>query len=158
MSTSLDGLDKAEVFAALFNKAKPQGLGFLHYNPAPMTAEQAKERFGECSEYFDYVDGRVMKVNLSGTELETGLYNCDNGANAAEDVIATLRDTGDINSEQSQREHARNVQESATFMLEHLFDVTPAKEEGGIKTITLDVGEAADDLGPILDDILDENK
>ena len=55
MLVSIQELDKSAVFAALFNRAQAQGLGFLQYNPALMTAEQAQERFGECSEYFDYV-------------------------------------------------------------------------------------------------------
>ncbi len=93
MLVSIQELDKSAVFAALFNRAQAQGLGFLQYNPALMTAEQAQERFGECSEYFDYVDGRVMKVDLSGDELDTGLYNRGNGIDAAESVIEALRDS-----------------------------------------------------------------
>lgn len=41
--------------------------------------------------YFDYVLGRVMKVNLAGDSMRTGLYNRDNGANAAERIISELR-------------------------------------------------------------------
>lgn len=37
--------------------------------------------------YFDYLEGRVMKVDLSKDELRTDLYNRDNGENAAENAI-----------------------------------------------------------------------
>lgn len=94
MTVSLKGLNKTAVFVALFNKAKAQGIGVLHYTPTSMTVEQARERFGECSEGYDYVDGRVMKVNLSGNELDTRLYNRDNGIDAAEIIIDALRDSG----------------------------------------------------------------
>jgi len=33
--------NKAEVLAALYNCSKPQGLGFLHFNPEPMTRDEA---------------------------------------------------------------------------------------------------------------------
>ena len=35
-------LDKAEVLAALYNRAQPQGMGFLHYTPEDMTVEEAQ--------------------------------------------------------------------------------------------------------------------
>lgn len=39
---------------------------------------------------FDYVKGRVLKVDLGKDELFTGGYNRDNGFNAAEDALAPL--------------------------------------------------------------------
>lgn len=81
--------DKAEILAALFNVAKPLGLGVFHFRPAPMTKEIAKEILKGGSD-FDYIQGRVMKINLSGNELDTRLYNRDNGKDAAETIIATL--------------------------------------------------------------------
>lgn len=36
-------LDKAEVLAALYNASKPQGMGFMHYDPAPMGVEEARQ-------------------------------------------------------------------------------------------------------------------
>jgi len=83
-------LDKAEVLAALYNRAQPQGMGFLHYTAEDMTTEQAKKLLDDGQTYFDYVFGRVMKVDLKGDELDTWLYNRDNGIDAAENVIATL--------------------------------------------------------------------
>ena len=131
MSVSLEGLDKAAVFAALFNRSKPQGLGFLHYNPEEMTALQARERFDDCSEYFDYVDGRVMKVNLSGDKLETGLYNRDNGVDAAEDVIATLRSSNNVTSAEAQHAHTENTRDSATSTMDNIHEKSTVEEHDG---------------------------
>lgn len=89
---SIKGLDKAKVLAALYNNAKPQGMGFLHYTPKPMDEEEAQEVLNSGQTYFDYVLGRVMKVDLqSDEEFDPRLYNRDNGAGSAERAIATLR-------------------------------------------------------------------
>lgn len=42
--------------------------------------------------YFDYLKGRVMKVDLSKDEIETAMYDRDNGQGAAEIVINELRE------------------------------------------------------------------
>ena len=41
MDVDITGLDKAAVLAVLYNAAKPQGMGFLQYDPEPMTIGQA---------------------------------------------------------------------------------------------------------------------
>lgn len=156
-TVSLEGLNKAAVFVALFNRSKPQGLGFLHYNPEELTAEQAQERFGECSEYFDYVDGRVMKVDLSSDELHTGGYNRDNGINAAEDVIDTLRSGGNVTSAEAQHAHAENTRDSAALTKDHLHDEPHVEMIGDILEVNIVAGSAAVELAPKLDDILDED-
>lgn len=79
--------DKAEVLAALYNNSHPHGMGFLHYNPEPMTIEQARELL-EQTTYFDYLAGRVMKIDLGSNEVRTWGYNRNNGAGAAERVIS----------------------------------------------------------------------
>ena len=90
---SLVGLDKAAVFAALYNGARPQGLGFLQYVPTAMTAEDARNHYGNNFGHFDYVQGRVMKVDLSGDNLDPRLYDRDNGQDAAKTIIDALRAT-----------------------------------------------------------------
>jgi hypothetical protein len=39
---NIEGLNKAEVFKALYDNAKPQGMGYLHYNRNNMAIEEAK--------------------------------------------------------------------------------------------------------------------
>lgn len=89
-SINLKGLNKAEVLAALYNASKPLGMGILHFDPAPMRAEEA-ESLLKGQTYFDYLKGRVMKVDLSGDELDPWLYDRDNGQGAAQRVIDSMR-------------------------------------------------------------------
>ena len=90
MNIDISGLDKAEVLAALYNYSQRQGMGFMHKRGAePMTVEQAREEL-EHGTYFDYLHGRVMKVDLSGDVLWAGLYDRDNGYEAAWHALAGL--------------------------------------------------------------------
>ena len=82
--------DKPKILAALFNNAKTQGMGILHYKSEhKMDKNEAKELLSK-SKWFDYLEGRVMKVDFSTLELDTWLYNRDNGENAAENIIKNL--------------------------------------------------------------------
>ena len=83
----LNGKDKAEVLAKLYNASRPKGMGFLQFNPKPMTKEEAAELLSS-STYFDYLRGRVMKVNLGGKEFDPRLYDRDNGQGAAAAALA----------------------------------------------------------------------
>lgn len=82
----ISGFDKADVLRRLYNRARAQGLGILQFDPKPMTIEEARA-FLAKSTYFDYVKGRVLKVNLSGAMLDEWLYDRDNGAGAALDAL-----------------------------------------------------------------------
>ena len=84
----IEGMDKAEILRKLFNASKPQGWGFLQNHSEEMTIEEAREIIETGGErknnlYFDYVRGRVLKVDLSGTELDPRKYDRDNGSGAA---------------------------------------------------------------------------
>lgn len=87
---NITGLSKAAVLKALYDNAKPLGMGFLHYNPKPMELAEAEELLIH-SHYFDYVHGRVMKVDLKYDTFNPWLYDRDNGEGAAERVITLLR-------------------------------------------------------------------
>lgn len=88
---SIKGMDKAEVLARLYNCAICQGMGFLHFDPKPMTKAAAQEIVAECEKnnswYFDYLKGRVMKVDIGKDEFDERLYDRDNGFGAAEDAL-----------------------------------------------------------------------
>lgn len=79
--------DKAEVLAALYNYSHPKGMGVLDYDPSPMSIEEANNLLKENS-YFDLINGRVMKVNLSSNVLITYAYNRENGDGSAERIIS----------------------------------------------------------------------
>jgi len=87
----LKGKDKAEVLAKLYNASKPLGMGYLAYDSADMMVEEARQ-FLEKQTYFDYLKGRVMKIDLSGDCLDPRLYDRDNGAGAAAAAIGEKHD------------------------------------------------------------------
>lgn len=87
---SIAGLDKADVLAALYNASRPQGLGFLHYDPTPMTRDEAALILTEQA-YFDYLKGRVMKLNLKDDSFNPWGYDRDNGSGSAQAAIDALR-------------------------------------------------------------------
>jgi len=96
------GLDKAEVFRALYNQARPLGMGFVHFTPQDMPIEEARAIVGgqdtgdyPCGQrrelYFDYVKGRVMKIDLSqDAGFEERLFDRDNGSGSAAQAIAEI--------------------------------------------------------------------
>ena len=94
---NIEGLDKAEVLAALYNGTRQQGMGFMQERGAEgMSVEQARKELADNKRaYFDYLHGRVMKIDLSSDELDTWLYNRDNGHGAAEAIIEVLRPRAD---------------------------------------------------------------
>lgn len=78
----LKGRNKAEVLVKLYNASHQQGMGFLQEDK-DMTLEEAQILLDSGQKYFDYVNGRVMKIDLSGDELDPRLYDRDNGQGAA---------------------------------------------------------------------------
>lgn len=86
----IDNLNKAEVLAALYNASKPQGMGMMAYDPTWMSIDEADTILCSTTN-FDYLKGRVMKVNLSGNSFDPYLYDRDNGEGAAERVISQIK-------------------------------------------------------------------
>lgn len=88
---NIAGLSKPAVLAALFNASRQQGMGFLDKRGAqPMTEAEAAQVIKEEGMYFDYLRGRVMKIGINGGEIETRLYDRDNGHGAAERAILAM--------------------------------------------------------------------
>lgn len=97
MNVSIVGLDRASVLAALFNAARPVGLGVLHFKPEHVMDRDEAESLLQRSESFDYVEGRVLKVHLKkeATEFNPWAYDRDNGDGAAEKAVSVLRQSRD---------------------------------------------------------------
>lgn len=88
---NIAGLDKAEVLAALVNGGSVQGLGGIDSRAGKwFTVEKARELLDSGETYFDYVHGRVVKIDLSGDDVNTRLYDRDNGPGAALNALADL--------------------------------------------------------------------
>lgn len=97
---NIKGLNKAEVLATLFNNSKIQGINQQLFDmgllslPKDITTDEAQavlDKMGE-QKYFDYLDGKVMKIDLiSDIEFDERLYDRDNGAGVAQEAINVLR-------------------------------------------------------------------
>ena len=145
---SLKGLDKAEVLAVLYNASKPLGMGFIHYDPKPMTRDEAKQLLDDGQTYFDYLKGRVMKVDLSGEELDVLGYDRDNGQGAAARAVDSLKLTRQTDSDLVRKVHASNTRDSARDVKRHLNDKT-TYERG---TMYLGLDDVAEPLNTGVDE------
>lgn len=96
------GIDRAALLKALYDRAQPQGLGFLHNAPGPMDLEYAQRLLddrktelpvgsGQWSCAFDYLRGRVIKTDVLVNKIDPYLYDRDNGYGALAGVVASLR-------------------------------------------------------------------
>jgi len=83
------GLDKCKLFVALYNKSRVQGLGMLAYVPGDMRVDEVKT--SQVSNYVDYVNGRVMKIDLSGDVIDPWGYDRDNGEGAVKKIVDAVR-------------------------------------------------------------------
>ena len=62
----------------------------MHPGDAQVIMDKKRLKHEKLS--FDYLRGRVMKVNIEGDEMSTAGYNRDNGLGAAEAVIQSIRE------------------------------------------------------------------
>lgn len=100
----ITGIDKAELLRCLYNGSDPQGMGWIQYVPGHMSLEQAQVLIDACKESesdyqdahinlaydFDYLQGRVMKVNLGEPVMDLWLYDRDLGEGAGLLAISHL--------------------------------------------------------------------
>lgn len=147
MDVSIAGLSKAAVLAGLYNASRPQGMGFAQYDPEPMTTEKAQEIIDAGHTYFDYLAGRVMKVDLSGDSFDPWGYDRDNGEGKAATVVRAITD-GDVNGPLIQTTHRQGKVAAAEEVFEHALDRTVTRDESGLPTMRLGLGEVADELLP----------
>lgn len=95
--------DKADVLAALYNHAKPIGMGIVQYDPTPMTKELAQYILEKMGTYFDYLKGRPIKCNLGQDIICVSNYNRDNDQdNLGQIAIATCPN---VNKDGSKKYH-----------------------------------------------------
>lgn len=75
---------------ALYDSSHVQGMGFLQAVPAgTVTVDHCRELLKQ-STYFDYLYGRVLKVDLSGDKFDERLYERDNGFGSAGRAMTPL--------------------------------------------------------------------
>lgn len=145
-------LSKAAVLAALYNASRPQGMGFLHYDSTPMTEAQGQHLLdGGGGAYFDYLKGRVMKISLAEDEVDTFLYNRENGPNAAENAVEALRRSGDANAGDIQSAHQAGRASAIKKVEARLDKETVMETRGGVGIMRLGLKDFKHALGPAVD-------
>ncbi len=105
---SFENLEKAMVLAALYNGAKPSSTDIASYDPEPMTVAEGKELTFKRN-HFDYIKGRILLIIFTENTFNSKLYNKHNGENAAESIIESLKETGDVNNSIISGIHQKNV-------------------------------------------------
>lgn len=95
----IKGLDKAAVLVVLWYNSRMQGKSSSGYK-GELTLRRAKELIeqhrhtylkGEERIYFNYLNGKVIKIDLAPDVIDTCLYDRDNGEGAGENAIEKLR-------------------------------------------------------------------
>lgn len=157
----LAGLDKAVVLTALYNAAKPLFMGFMKFDPTPMSMKEARELLNGGHTDFDYLKGRVIKIDLSTDQLKIDFYDKDNGQNAAQQVIDSLRGTNnDPNNVVIRAQHASATRDSAQDTLDHLSDEWVFSHGEGEKLASVEIGlnDVANILKPRIEKALESTK
>lgn len=153
--TTIDtsGLDPAAVLAALYNGSRPQGMGFIQYDPTPMTIAQARALLTNTT-YFDYLHGRVMKVCIEGDTLDPWGYDRDNGAGVAATIISELRSNdGSPIGNMTLGIHESGREKAAVAAAEASGMPTYVEKHGPLATVRLgfdETGQVADLVRPYL--------
>lgn len=134
---NIKGLDKARVLKALYDHSHVQGSGFLQAVPDGVVTVEHCEMLLGSQTYFDYLHGRVMKVELSGDEFDERLYDRDCGEGAAQRAVDSIRaereDGGDAagnadgeKKEPSLEEQAEMTKEAVHKIMDILDELPPA--------------------------------
>lgn len=87
---NLKSLTRSQALAALFNYAKPKGLGELAYRRNHhMDSFEAAKILAQSTD-IGYLEGRAIKINFgkSADSIDVDLYNHNNGKDAAQRAIA----------------------------------------------------------------------
>ena len=101
----IKGLDKAEVLYSLYHNSHAQGMSFLGLprTKESFTLEHARELIKETGYdpegenrryclYFDYLEGHVIKCDITNDEFDERLYDRDCGEGAAAKAIEYVRE------------------------------------------------------------------
>ncbi len=86
-------LEASVVLAALYNNAKPLGVGKFQYTPNRMTQEEASDLL-KLTKSFDYILGKPMKIHFKYYPIiDTWLYDRDQPI-SVKDIILSIKNGG----------------------------------------------------------------
>ena len=133
----IKGLDKARVLKSLYDHSHVQGSGFLQTVPDGVVTVEHCAGLLEKQTYFDYLYGRVLKVDLSGDEFDERLYDRDCGEGAAQRAVDSVRaeqeggkdDAGNADGEKKEpslEEQVEMTKEAVHKIMDILDELPPA--------------------------------
>ncbi len=98
--TEVTGCNLIEAVKIAYELSSPQGMGFLHYTPGPLTEDEVKEvelrliePTGRVAVRLDYIKGRACKFSiLRDAENRLWVYNdwYDHNSDAAAELIKRI--------------------------------------------------------------------
>ena len=147
----IKGLDKARVLKSLYEHSHVQGSGFLQAVPdGVVTVEHCAGLLAKYS-YFDYLHGRVLKVDLSGDEFDERLYDRDCGEGAAQRAVDSIKDAPEGGEdaarnadsgkkEPSLEEQAEMTKEAVHKIMDILKELPPASYAIACMTLKMALG------------------
>lgn len=118
----------------------------MQYSQKPMTENEAEELL-KMTTHFDYLKGRVMKVDLKGDEFDPWGYDRDNGQGAAMNAIAAIV-SGGVNSPEIQETHRVGKLNAAADVMAKIDSESTVKQGENGTTITLGLSDVAHALEP----------
>ena len=110
---SIKGLDKAKVLKALYDNSHVEGMGFMHAAPEGTVTEDRCRELLEKNTAYDYLYGRVMKVDLAGDEFDERLYDRDCGEGAAQRAVDSITQAQESEKHQAQAQEDEKPKEEA---------------------------------------------
>lgn len=91
-TVNIAGLDKADLLMRAFNASKQQDMSMMDQRGRQdMTIKQAREIANQGPMNYDYLYGRVLKIDLTHDDVGTWAYNRDVGPGAFEKIVADMR-------------------------------------------------------------------
>ena len=90
---NIEGLDKVALLKSLWTNASFAGGNhgimamLVHTAPIEFNSEEAKKILEGNRKYVDYFQNKPIKINFSGPEIDTFLYDMDHGKGLGEKVI-----------------------------------------------------------------------
>ncbi|MCI8471454.1 MAG: hypothetical protein HFJ35_08460 [Clostridia bacterium] len=147
----IKGLDKARVLKALYEHSHVQGMGVFQAMHEGVPTLEYFSGLLEQGTYFDYLGGRVLKVELSGDEFDERLYDRDCGEGAAQRAVDSIKDAPEggedaarnadsEKKEPSLEEQTEMTKEAVHKILDILKELPPASYAVACMTLKMVLG------------------
>lgn len=92
----IKGIEKGVLLHQLWRFSQAQGISYLGLPIKPVNEDTFREIIKMYQDegrdlYFDYLMGKVMKIDISADEMDPWLYDRDNGVGQAQLVVNYIR-------------------------------------------------------------------